>query len=506
MRKWIAVTLAVLGAAAHAQGAGEPPAHAYGASRAIAGQYIVVFKDRVTQPAALAAQLAQQNGGRVLFTYTSAIKGFAAQLPEAAVNALRNNPNVQYVEQDQTVNLRETVTSPPASQSLATWGLDRIDQRTLPLNSSYRYEYTGAGVYAFIIDTGIRSTHAEFAGRMAAGYDAINDGLGTEDCDGHGTHVAGTVGGSTHGVAKGVALVPVRVLNCAGSGTWAGVIAGVDWVAGSSLRPAVANMSLGGGQSTSVNTAVANAVLAGVTMVVAAGNDNRNACNFSPASTPSAITVGATTNTDSRASYSNFGSCVDIFAPGSSIKSTWIGSDTATNTISGTSMASPHVAGVAALLVAGGATSPAAVTAALIGQATTGKVTSAGTGSPNLLLFSVASEASVGLQVVAVSSLSGARTTVNKSSWRASVTVTVKTFDGSNFGAAASGVTVSGAFVPGGSATCVTGSTGSCILNSPNLSRTNVASTTLTVSGATGPGFSYDPTKNIATAVTINRP
>lgn len=185
----------------------------------------MVFKDRVTQPAALAAQLAQQNGGRVLFTYTSAIKGFAAQLPEAAVNALRNNPNVQYVEQDQTVNLRETVTSPPASQSLATWGLDRIDQRTLPLNSSYRYEYTGAGVYAFIIDTGIRSTHAEFAGRMAAGYDAINDGLGTEDCDGHGTHVAGTVGGSTHGVAKGVALVPVRVLNCAGSGTWAGVIA-----------------------------------------------------------------------------------------------------------------------------------------------------------------------------------------------------------------------------------------------------------------------------------------
>lgn len=505
MRKWIAVSLAVLGAAAHAQGAGEPPAHAYGASRPIAGQYIVVFKDRVTQPAALAAQLAQQNGGRVLFTYTSAIKGFAAQLPEAAVNALRNNPNVEYVEQDQAVSLNEAVISPPAVQSGATWGLDRIDERALTLNGSYRYEYTAAGVYAFIIDTGILSTHAEFGGRVVAGFDAVSGGSLASDCNGHGTHVAGTVGGSNYGVAKAVTLVPVRVLDCAGSGSYSGVIAGVDFVANSSLRPAVANMSLGGGKSTTVNSAVAGAVSKGVTMVVAAGNSNVSACNASPASEPTAITVGATTNTDARASYSNYGSCVDIFAPGSNITSAWHTGNTVLNTISGTSMASPHVAGVAALLAAGGVTNPEQVTSAIINQSTLGKVTSAGTGSPNRLLHSVASEASSALQVVAISALTGKGSKAGSTAWKATATVTVKAFTGSNWGNAVAGATVSGSFSPGGSTSCVTGSTGSCTLTSSSISRT-LGTSTFAVSGVTGAGLSYDATKNAATSVVINRP
>ena len=496
----------VLAGAVHAQAPGDVPAHAYGASRAIPGQYIVVFRDTVAQPAALAAQLNQQAGGQLLHQYDVVLKGFAARLPDAAVAALQRNPNVAYIEQDRTVSLNEAVISPLLSQSGATWGLDRIDQRALPLNGAYRYEYRGAGVYAFVIDTGIRATHAEFGGRVQAqsGYTAIADGGGTNDCNGHGTHVAGTVGGSTYGVAKGVTLVPVRVLDCAGSGAYSGVIAGINFVASSTLRPAVANMSLGGGYSSSVNTAVANAVKAGVTMVVAAGNSNVDACNSSPASEPSAITVGATTSTDARASYSNFGTCLDIFAPGSSITSAWSTGDSAINTISGTSMASPHVAGVAALLLAGGATGPSQVASALVNNSTVGVVTSPGTGSPNRLVFSVASLAAPTPRVVAVAALSGAGVK-SGNSWRARATVTVKAHDGSNFGAAVSGATVTGSFSAGGNASCVTGSTGSCTLTGALLSRTVTAST-FNVTGISGPALTYDPSKNVATSVTVLRP
>lgn len=446
----------------------------------------------------------------MLHTYTSAIKGFAAQLPDAAVTALRNNPNAEYVEQDQTVSLNQT--SGITTQSTATWGLDRIDQRGLPLSGAYRYENNGSNVYAFVIDTGVLASHQDFSTstgldtrvKPLSGFSAFTDAYGTSDCNGHGTHVAGTMGGNTYGVAKGVTLIPVRVLDCSGSGSWSGVIAGVDLVAGSSLRPAVANMSRGGGSSTSVNNAVANAVTKGVTMVVAAGNDNRDACGYSPASTPSAITVGATSSTDARASYSNFGSCVDIFAPGSSIKSAWYTSNDATNTISGTSMATPHVVGAAALLLSASPSStPAQITAALINQATYYKVTSAGTGSPNRLLFSVASEATVNLPTVAVSGLTGSAVRVNTTTWRASANVTVRVFDGSNFGAAASGVTVAGSFAPGGGTTCVAGSTGSCTLTSINLSRSGAPSSTLTVTGVSGTGVAYDATKNTASTVTI---
>ncbi len=332
-----------------AQPANDRAAHPFAASQPVSGRYIVVFKSSVGNPSAEAANAMRPAGasGRPLHTYSAAIKGFAADLPEAAVRALRNNPNIDYIEQDQTVSLQ-------GSESPATWGLDRIDERPLTLNSTYNYDFDGTGVTAYIIDTGIRRTHLDIAGRVGTGYNAVADSNGTNDCNGHGTHVAGTVGGTTWGVAKNVTLVPVRVLNCKGSGSWSGVIAGIDWVANQKAaaptQPAVANMSLGGGYSTSVNAAVAGAVAKGVTMVVAAGNSNANACNESPSSEPSAITVGATTNTDARASYSNYGSCVDIFAPGSSITSAWNTSDTATNTISGTSMASPHVTGAAALV------------------------------------------------------------------------------------------------------------------------------------------------------------
>ncbi len=499
--------LSVLASAATAQ-PGNGASHAFGASRAVPDQYIVVFKDSVTNPRALEAQLVQQAGGQVTHSYQNVFKGFAARLPAAALTGLRNNPNVEFIEQDATVSLNESLISPPLQQPNATWGLDRIDQTSLPLDAAYNYQYTGAGVYAFIIDTGIRPSHTEFTGRVSLGFTAITDGNGSADCNGHGTHVAGTVGGSTRGVAKGVSLVPVRVLDCAGSGTNSGVIAGVDWVAGqTALRPAVANMSLGGGLSSALNASVAAAVAKGVTMVVAAGNSNANACNSSPASEPTAITVGATTSTDARASYSNYGSCLDIFAPGSSITSSWYTADNAINTISGTSMASPHVAGAAVLaLAANGQAAPSQVADFLIAKASTGKVTNAGTGSPNLLLFAlgIGAPTTPVVKTVAVSALS-ARGTKSGSNWRATATVTIKQFDGSNFVGAVSGATVSGTFNPGGVATCITASTGSCTLSSSTLSR-SLTNSIFGVTNVTGASLSYDPTKNAATSVSITRP
>jgi aqualysin 1 len=351
--------------------------------RAIPGQYIVVFKQdaRARGVAEGLTSQVEAEGGRVLYTYADALVGFAAQLPDEAVEALRRNPNIDYIEVDQVVSIDATQTNP-------TWGLDRIDQRDRPLNQRYYYSRTGNGVRVYIIDTGIRYTHNEFGGRAYAGYDAIGDGRNGNDCNGHGTHVAGTVGGAVYGVAKSVRLHSVRVLNCSGSGTNSGVIAGVNWVTNNRIRPAVANMSLGGGASSALDNAVTNSINSGVTYVVAAGNSNANACNYSPARVSSAITVGSTTSSDSRSSFSNFGSCVNIFAPGSSITSAWHTSNTATNTISGTSMASPHVAGVAALYLQGNTgAAPSTVRSAIYNNATTGRLSGIGSGSPNRLLF-----------------------------------------------------------------------------------------------------------------------
>src|SRR5688500_1274117 len=347
----------------------------------IEDSYIIVFRDGVIDVPSLARQLVASSGGELGFVYQHAIRGFSARIPAAAIEGLRRNPSIEIVETDQEVSISATQTS-------ATWGLDRIDVRDLPLNGTYVYNADGSGVRSYIIDTGIRTTHLDFGARASGGFTSINDGLGSNDCHGHGTHVAGTVGGATWGVAKNTSLIAVRVLNCQGSGTTSGVIAGVDWVTANHIKPAVANMSLGGGASSTLDAAVNNAVAAGVTFVVAAGNSNADACNYSPARAVSAITAGATTTSDARASYSNFGSCLDIFAPGSGITSAWSTSNTATNTISGTSMASPHVAGAPALyLQRDPSASAATVTNALTSNATTGKVTSAGSGSLNRLLY-----------------------------------------------------------------------------------------------------------------------
>jgi subtilisin family serine protease len=354
------------------------------------GRYIVVMKSGAFagSRAAVRASISRaagEEGVQPDFVYSTAVQGFAARLSDQQLAALRADPRVAYVEADQPVHAFTTQTG-------ATWGIDRIDQRDLPLSTTYTYTADGTGVNAYIIDTGLRFSHSQFGGRAASGFDAV-DGGSADDCNGHGTHVAGTVGGSTYGVAKNVHLVAVRVLDCGGSGTTAGVIAGVDWVTANHVSPAVANMSLGGGASTTLDNAVANAIASGVTFAIAAGNGNFlgigvNACNVSPARVASALTVGATDKTDKRASFSNYGTCVDLFAPGVSITSSWYSNDTATNTISGTSMSSPHVAGVAALYLQGNpSATPATVASALIANATTGKVTSPGTGSPNRLLF-----------------------------------------------------------------------------------------------------------------------
>jgi subtilisin family serine protease len=395
----LVLLLAVAGPAFAQDGRPLPPVQSVDSELAIAGRYIVVFKAGadvaavdaaiVEAEAAAAAATVESTdasvGGRfgvaVHYRYADALLGFAASMPASSLEALQKNPNVDYIEADQIVTI-------DATQTGATWGLDRIDQTALPLNGTYIYNNTGANVRAYIIDTGILTSHNEFGGRAVSGYDFVDNDPNAIDCNGHGTHVAGTVGGTTYGVAKSVSLVAVRVLDCGGSGTTSGVIAGVDWVTTNAQKPAVANMSLGGGISSALDTAVTNAINSGVTFAVAAGNSNRDACKFSPARVPAAITVGATTNTDARASYSNYGSCLDLFAPGSSITSAWYTSNTATNTISGTSMATPHVAGVAALYLQGNSgASTTQVRDALVNGATPNVVINAGRNSPNRLLY-----------------------------------------------------------------------------------------------------------------------
>lgn len=344
------------------------------APKAIPGQYIVVFKPETSRVASKAGSARQallaaertveKLGGTILFTYTSALIGFNAKLPPRALEAVRAMPEVAWIEADQTVSL-QTI------QTMAPTGLDRIDQRLLPLDNFYTYNETGLNVHAYVIDSGIRSTHMDFGGRVSGGQDFVGDGNGTNDCNGHGTHVAGVIGGQTYGVAKQVSLHPVRVLGCTGGGPLGGIVMGVDWVTANAVPPAVANASVGVSSSVvptaALDLAVKNSIASGVTYVVAAGNNSDNACNYSPADVSTAITVGTTDpNTDTLDNFTNFGTCVKLFAPGVNITSDWNTSDTATNTTSGSSEAAPHVSGAAArYLQTHPMATPAAVWAAI---------------------------------------------------------------------------------------------------------------------------------------------
>jgi subtilisin family serine protease len=358
-----------------------------GAADSIKDSYIVVFKDSGMSTQSVGdtvASLADKYGSKVDFTYKSALRGFAGSMSAQAAKQLAADPTVAFVQQNRTVKMTVDQLNPPS------WGEDRVDQRNLPLDSKYSYTTTATNVTAYVIDTGIRTTHQDFGGRAVWGTNTTGDANNT-DCNGHGTHVAGTIGGATYGLAKGVRLVAVKVLDCAGSGSFAGVAAGIDWVTSNHVSgPAVANMSLGAqGSDAATETAVRNSIIDGVTYGIASGNSSgADACGFTPARVTEAITVNASTRTDARATFSNIGTCTDIFAPGEGITSSWNTNDTATNTISGTSMATPHVVGGAALYLAANPTaSPAAVQSAMKANATPNKITNPGAGSPNLLLY-----------------------------------------------------------------------------------------------------------------------
>jgi subtilisin family serine protease len=350
-------------------------------SPVVQGDYIITFASSVTDARGVANALVSQHGGRLKHVYSSALIGFAANFTPAAIAALAKNPQIARIEADAVVSGSGVQPSP-------TWGLDRIDQRGLPLDRSYVYATSGAGVSVYIIDSGIRTTHVEFGGRASGAFTVVNDGNGTNDCNGHGTHVAGTVGGATYGVAKAVTLYAVRVLDCAGTGTASGLIAAIDWVTANRRLPAVANLSLATAKSSSVNAAIQASIDAGVVYAVAAGNNGADACNYSPSSAPEVLTVGASGNTDGVQGFSNVGPCVDLFAPGQAIRSAYYVSDTSSMINAGTSMASPHVAGAAAVyLSAHPSATPAEVSSALIANATTNVLTSVPNGTANRLLY-----------------------------------------------------------------------------------------------------------------------
>jgi subtilisin family serine protease len=356
-----------------------------------AGRFIVVLKDGAKVSSIDAARDAYSKGAQVQYVYRHALSGYAASLPDTLLTTLLRSDDVAYVVSDTKLSFNATQTGTPS------WGIDRVDQRPLPLNSTYNYNATGSGIDAYIIDTGIRLSHQDFGGRAVSGVDLI-DGGPVEDCFGHGTHVAGTVGGATYGVAKQVKLIAVRIGACEQSLNASTAIAGIDWATGDHQpgRPAVANMSFGGGANTAMDQAVRNLVADGVTAAVAAGNGNQlgfatPACNSSPSRVTEAIGVSSTDNTDRKVSYANTGGCVDLFAPGLDIVSASYQSDTGSALMSGTSMATPHVAGAAALfLQSAPASTPAQVQAAIINNSTPGVVISPGSGSPNRLLYTAA--------------------------------------------------------------------------------------------------------------------
>ncbi|GIJ08646.1 S8 family serine peptidase [Micromonospora andamanensis] len=476
-----------------------------GGATAVEGSYIVVFKDSEVSRTTVGSsvdRLLRRHGGATARTYSAAVRGAELRVSARAAARIAADPAVAYVEQNHVVSIAGTQTNPPS------WGLDRIDQRNLPLNNSYTYPNTATNVTSYVIDTGIRTTHSDFGGRATWGTNTVDSN--NTDCNGHGTHVAGTVGGSAYGVAKATRLVAVKVLNCSGSGTNAGVIAGIDWVTANAVKPAVANMSLGGGANTSVDNAVINSINSGITYAVAAGNGNalgqrQNACNYSPARAAAAITVGATQSNDAAASFSNFGTCVDILAPGVSITSGWHTSDTATNTISGTSMASPHVAGVAALVLSANPSwTPQQVRDYLVNNSTPNVISNVGTGTPNQLLYVVNGSTPPPTNDFSVSVSPTSGSVAAGSS--ASTTVSTATTNGSaqSVGLSASGLPsgATASFSPatvtsGGSATLTISTSASTPAGTYSVTVTGTAASgtrsatySLTVTGGSGGGCS----------------
>lgn len=465
-------------------------------------RYIVVFQPTVADVDAMVEALTRAHGGAPGYRYYTVLKGFAATLPAAAVEGIRRNPNVAYVEPD-------GIATKVGSQSLlpAQWGLDRIDEQALQFDGSYTWDTDGTGVEVYIVDTGIWFAHSEFGGRATSFWDYVSNDADAGDCDGHGTHVAGTVGGATVGVARNATLRSARVLNCGGSGSYTGIIKAIDDITARKNAnpgiPMVGNMSLGGGLYPPLNAAVNASVAKGVVWAVAAGNSNADACGYSPAAAQDALTVGATTSSDARSYFSNYGRCLDLFAPGSAIYSSVMRGGY--ESWSGTSMATPHVAGVAALYLAKYRGADAfQVNAAVTGGATPNVVTQAGTGSPNLLLYSLITGGTPPADPVLIhlGALAGSSSIVRKG-WTASATATIHASDDK-----ADGVLVTFALSGGakGTGSCTTGSDGMCTYTKTNLKST-VGSVTFTVTGISRTGASYAADDNdVGVSVEIVQP